>query len=280
MTQTRRPATLAVRTNKRAHSPPERMAVPGTAGCSGRTERHVLSRLRPPSTAPDVMMTSAVSVGSLMDGVPSLEVRWILPGQPDTAVAAWFGTSVPHIESREDAYLLRPDLGGLSVKVRAGRALEVKVFLGSPGILDLQGLARGRLQHWQKWSFPFGSFGSFSQDTRGTGGWRRVRKRRRVVRFALTGGRIVPAVERGRQPAGQARCAVELTELRTQHRDWWSLGLEATGHAGLLRTGLEATAAQVFTEALPDRVQLSMADSTSYADWLRSRLGAEDDASA
>ena len=52
-----------------------------------------------------------------MDGGPSLEVRWILPGLPDTAVAGWFGTSVPGIESREDAYLLRPDLAGLAVKV-------------------------------------------------------------------------------------------------------------------------------------------------------------------
>jgi hypothetical protein len=211
-----------------------------------------------------------------MEGVPSLEVRWILPGRPDTAVAAWFGTSVPDIESREDAYLLRPGLGGLSVKVRAGRALEVKVFLGSPGILDLQGLARGRMQYWQKWSFPFRSF---SQDIRDAGGWVPVRKRRRAIQFALAGGRVAPAVADARQPADQARCAVELTEVRMQHRDWWSLGLEATGPAGSLRTGLEATAAEVFTEALPERVELRMADSTSYAEWLRSRLGAEDDAS-
>jgi hypothetical protein len=194
-------------------------------------------------------MTSAVSGGSVMDGIPSLEVRWILPGRPDTAVAGWFGASVPHIESREDAYLLRPYLAGMSVKVRAGRALEVKVFLGSPGILDLPGLARGRLQYWQKWSFPF------RQDIADPGGWIRVRKRRRAVRFAL---------------AGQALCTVELTECRAQHRDWWSVGLEAVGPAGLLRAGLEAAAAQVLTEALPGGVELGMAESTSYADWLRS----------
>jgi len=218
-----------------------------------------------------------------MDGGPSLEVRWILPGLPDTAVAGWFGTSVPGIESREDAYLLRPDLAGLAVKVRAGRALEVKMFLGSPGILDLQGLARGRMQFWQKWSFPFRSF---SQDIRDAGDWVRVRKQRRTIRFALAGGRVTPVgagarqppdrqpphwQSAGRQPAGQALCAVELTELRTQGLDWWSVGLEATGPAGLVRTGLEAAARLVFTDALPDGVQLRMADSASYMDWLRSR---------
>jgi len=217
-------------------------------------------------------MTSAVPEGSLTRGVLSLEVRWILPGRLDSAVAAWFGTSVFQMESREDAYLLSPDLGGLSVKVRGGRALEVKAFLGSPGVLDLQGRACGRMQYWQKWSFPLGSL---SQDAREANGWRRVRKQRRTIRFALSDGLITPVVEYAGERADEARCAVELTELRTQHRDWWSLGFEATGPAGLLRTGLEATAALVFTRAQLDGVELRMADSMSYAEWLRSRPGAE-----
>jgi hypothetical protein len=214
-------------------------------------------------------MTSAAFEGSFLEGVPSLEVRWILPGRLDTAVAAWFETSVSLLESREDAYLLRPDLGTLSVKVRGGRALEVKVFLGSPGILDLPGRARGRMQSWQKWSFPFRplSPGAGEAD-----GWERVAKHRRTIRFALTGGRIACAGE----PADEARCAVELTELRMQHRDWWSIGFEATGPAGLLRTGLEAAAALVFTQAPPGGVRLRMADSMSYAEWLRALPGAEE----
>jgi hypothetical protein len=222
-------------------------------------------------------MTNPVSEGFLMDGVPSLEVRWIMPSRPDTTVATWFGASVSDVESREDAYLLSPDLGALSVKIRAGRALEVKVFLGSPGILDLQGCACGRMQYWQKWSFPLRSFG---QDIRAADGWRRVRKQRRTIRFSLTGGRIVAP---DREPADQeladrARCAVELTELRTQHRDWWSVGLEATGPARSLRAGLEATAALVLAQALPDGLELRMTDSASYADWLRSRPGDGGDA--
>ena len=50
---------------------------------------------------------------------------------------------------------------------------------------------------------------------------------------------------------GEPRCEVELTEVRTRGQHWWTLGFEATGPADLLRSALEATAALVFTQALP-----------------------------
>ena len=100
-------------------------------------------------------MTAAQPESPVTDGVRSLEVRWIFPGQLETAVAGWFGRFPAGLESREDAYLLFPHLRGLSVKLRAGGALDVKVYRGSPGILDVAGRARGRLESWEKWSFPF-----------------------------------------------------------------------------------------------------------------------------
>jgi hypothetical protein len=224
-------------------------------------------------------MTSAEPGGALIEGLLSLEVRWILPGQLDMAVAGWFPEPQPETESREDAYLLHPGMGGLSVKIRAGRSLDVKMFLGSPGILDLPGRARGRMQYWRKWSFPFRPLGRDDSDP---DGWRRVRKQRRAVSFSPAGERI--AVVPG-DAALRARCSVELTELRLQYQglrqqDWWSLGLEATGPAESLRPGLEATAALVFTRALPGGVNLPIDDSGSYADWLRSGPGAAGDAGA
>jgi hypothetical protein len=238
------------------------------------TRRRVMTPSRPAGTlAVVVPMTSAVPEGAFIEGLTSLEVRWIFPGQLDTAVAGWFPGAQPETESREDAYLLDPGMGGLSVKVRAGRTLDVKVFLGSPGILDLPGRARGRMQYWRKWSFPFSPPSQGSIDP---GGWRRVRKQRRVIWFSLSGERVAraPAVP---APGGlQARCAVELTELRlpyrgSRHQEWWSLGLEATGPAESLRYGLEATAALLITRDLPGGVDLRIDDSSSYADWLRSR---------
>jgi hypothetical protein len=86
----------------------------------------------------------------VIEAVRSLEVRWIFPGQLDAAVAGWFGRFPAGVESREDIYLLDPRLPGLSVKVRGGGALEVKVYRGSPGILEVGARARGRLEFWQK----------------------------------------------------------------------------------------------------------------------------------
>jgi hypothetical protein len=61
---------------------------------------------------------------------------------------------------------------------------------------------------------------------------------------------------------------VELTEVRMRGQDWWTLGFEATGPAGLLRSALEATAALVFAQALPGGMEPGPDESRSYAEWL------------
>ena len=66
---------------------------------------------------------------------------------------------------------------------------------------------------------------------------------------------------------------VELTEVHKRSQAWWTLGFEATGPASLRRSELEAAAAQVFAQALPNGVELGMEDSRSYAQWLRWRPG-------
>ena len=107
------------------------------------------------------------------------------------------------LDSREDAYLVHPVLRGLSVKIRAGQLLEVKQYHGSPGILDAAGRARGRIECWRKWSFPFGPLGP---DDAGPPGWTVVYKRRRMSRFRLAGGQLVADVaERATGP----ECGVE-----------------------------------------------------------------------
>jgi hypothetical protein len=196
------------------------------------------------------------------EAVRSLEVRWIFPGQLEAAVAGWFGRFPAAVESREDTYLLDPQLPGLSVKVRGGGALEVKAYRGSPGILEVAGRARGRLQSWQKWSFPFIPP---RQDSGDPVGWRTVRKRRRISRFSGASAQVVAAAPR---LGGEPRCEVELTEVRTRGQDWWTLGFEVTGPADLLRSALEATAALVFAQALPGGVHPGPDESRSYAEWL------------
>jgi hypothetical protein len=73
-------------------------------------------------------MTAEPPESPVTEAVRSLEVRWIFPGQLETAVAGWFGRFPARTESREDIYLLDPQLPGLSVKVRGSGALEVKAY--------------------------------------------------------------------------------------------------------------------------------------------------------
>jgi hypothetical protein len=218
------------------------------------------------------MMTAAGQETSVIEGVRSLEVRWIFPGQLAAAVDGWLARFPAGMESREDIYLLNPHLPGLSVKVRGGAALEVKVYRGSPGILEVAGRARGRLESWQKWSFPCGPPSPDSAPSQGGGppGRTPVRKRRRISRFPLAGGPAQAHVP-GHVPAPGAEpaCEVELTEIHTRGQDWWSLGFEATGPASLLRGELEATAALVFARALPGGVEPGTDGSRSYEEWLR-----------
>ena len=207
-------------------------------------------------------------------GVRSLEVRWILPGELATAMAGWFGRFPADTKALEDSYLVDPHLPGLSVKVREKQALEVKVYRGSPGLLEVAGRARGRLETWQKWSFPHGSPSHGSADP---AGWQPVRKRRRISQFSLGGG---PAQARGPELSKQQGCAVELTEVRMRGEAWWTLGFETTGPANTLRSELDAAAALVFAQALPGGMELDIDDSSSYAQWLLRRLGAGSGAEA
>jgi hypothetical protein len=222
-------------------------------------------------------MTMATEPGEnpISEAVRSLEVRWIFPGQLAAAVAGWFGRFPARVESREDTYLLDPPLPGLSVKVRGGKALDVKVSRGSPGMLEVAGRARGRMESWQKWSFPFGPLSPGCGDP--ASGWRPVRKRRRISRFSSASQQIVA---RSPGPAQQARCEVELTEVLTSGQHWWTLGFEATGPADLLRSELQVTAALVFAHPLPGGVQPGPDQSRSYAQWLGQRPGAGNDTGA
>ena len=186
------------------------------------------------------MMTAAQTESLSSKGVRSLEVRWIFPGELAGVVAGWFARFPAETTVLEDAYLLDPRLPGLSVKVRGGRALEVKVYRGSPGLLEVAGRARGRLESWQKWSFPHGPAGLGGG---GSAGWRAVSKRRRISWFSLAGG-PARAGDRGlREGPG---CAVELTDVHAGGEAWWTLGFEATGPPDVLRGELDAAAALVF----------------------------------
>ena len=199
---------------------------------------------------------------SVLAGTSTLEVRWILRGPLATATIEWFRRLPTSTETRDDTYLLTPWLDGLSLKIRADAAFDVKAYGGSPGVLDVPGRARGRLDTWQKLSFPLGPESERASDD---GAWRRMRKVRNISWFTMPGDWLA-------RPAGlegRARCAVELTEIVMGGTTSWTLGFEASGPPEGSRDVVEAAAAFVFAEPLPGGIQLRVEDSGPYAAWLR-----------
>lgn len=200
----------------------------------------------------------------LVAGTSTLESRWILSGPVADMTIAWFRRFPISTETREDTYLLTPWLDGLSPKIRADVAFDVKAYRGSPGILEVPGRATGRLEAWQKWSFPL-EVESDRADASAT--WKRVRKVRRISWFVAPDGWFASAVDIDQR----ARCAVELTDITMDGEAWWTLGLEASGPLQERRGVLEAAAASVFAEPLPGGAELRLEDSRPYAAWLRQR---------
>ncbi len=200
--------------------------------------------------------------GSVLEESRTLEVRWICPGSLTASMIEWFAPLVGEFESREDSYLVGQGIEGVSVKIRGGALLDIKVAGGDRGVFDLPGRARGRLQAWKKWSFPTPHVGGIDDEC---SDWVRVGKMRRIVWFSIADGR---PTSRGSGAAAEAVCSVELTEVLKEGESWWTLGFEATGDADALTGAIDATAALVFGDHPPDGLELSLSDSMSYSEWL------------
>ena len=194
---------------------------------------------------------------------PTLEVRWVCPGALATSMIDWFTPFLEQVESREDDYLVGQQIQGISVKIRGGVLLDMKVAGGSHGVLDVPGRARGHLQSWKKWSFPIPLVPEVGV---GSADWVRVGKIRRIGRFSFADGEhVARGVSSGEH---LATCAVELTEVVKGGGRWWTLGFEVAGHPGAMREAIETTAAMVFSDPLPGERELNLADSKSYVEWL------------
>ena len=195
---------------------------------------------------------------------PTMEVRWVCPGALATSMIDWFGPFLEQVESREDDYLVGQQIQGISVKIRGGAQLDMKVAGGSHGVLDIPGRARGHLQSWKKWSFPIPPVAEMDV---GSADWVRVGKIRRIARFSFADGEhVTRGVSSGED---LATCAVELTEVAKGGERWWTLGFEVAGHPGAMREAIESTAAIVFSDPLPGEWELGVSDSKSYAEWLQ-----------
>jgi hypothetical protein len=203
------------------------------------------------------------ALGSGGVGAVSLEVRWIHAGRLPSLLIDRLGPFGEEVESREDWYLMDPSLPNLSIKTRGGAQLDVKAFRGSPDQLRLPDGTRGRLEVWEKWSFPLAG-GPHPWGT--ARAWTRVEKARRRRSFAAAEGRLV---ERPLAQAEEPGSSFELTEIGIEGELWWTLALEALGRRELLQQGLQATAMALINDRVSTRFGLDTPASMSYQQHLR-----------
>jgi hypothetical protein len=145
--------------------------------------------------------------------------------------------------------------------------LDVKAFQRSPGRLSLPGGTRGRLEQWEKWTFPLASV---PQPLIDGASWARVEKARRRRSFAWAGGGLV---ERQLADVELPGCSLELTEVSIDGAMWWTLGLEAVGPLDTLHRDLLATAMTLIDDRLAARFGLHSRASMSYYQQLRTQHG-------
>jgi len=153
------------------------------------------------------------------------------------------------------------------VKLRNGGTLDVKSYLGSPGIIDLPCHGQGRLESWRKWSFPYRHVRA--GDDTAHAGWATVSKERRAAWFPLPSGQDSALA----LLAAGTGCLAELTDARIGGTHWWSVALEATGSAGLLRAALQHAANLLFARPVPLKGGFSLDNCRSYAQWLHEQPG-------
>lgn len=203
--------------------------------------------------------------GTSVGRAGSLEVRWLSRGPLPDGASAWLGPFTEPIEERDDRYLgtTSEELG---VKIRGGTQLDVKIFRGSPGELEVSPAIRGRLESWERWSFPIGSASLPPEDAVA---WLIVHKRRSRRTFHVSDDRVD---ERPLRDVELPGCTLELTEVEVDGETWWTLGLEARGEVDSVEPALRATAASLLREPAPSGLHLDPGASTSYATWLARRF--------
>ena len=199
---------------------------------------------------------------------PSMEVRWFYQGMVPAEVAEWFrsGTSQPEGQSpRVDYYLNLRGTDDLGIKLREGR-LEVKQRQHQHGIQRFCEQAAGLVEHWHKWSFELSrGEGELSGSLRPISSWVAVQKERLLRKYRATGDdRLVPVPAEEYPERG---CSVELSALRVEGQDWWSLCFEAFGNEPSLRQTLLLVVEEVLAcERMP--FQLDAKASYGYPRWL------------
>lgn len=193
----------------------------------------------------------------------TLEVRWFVDGRPPSDVLDWIQSLGAEAESaRTDLYLVSDD-PAMNVKLREG-SVQTKHRIGDRTPISFSEDVEGIQERWVKWSFPTVEQHHDLFDKDPTGLWVPVHKER--LRLKVPPEEQSSHLSRMIEP-DPAEAKIELTEVRSQEQNGWTICMEAEGPPDALPGTLQQAGNYLFQKSTPP--DLSPAHSFGYARWIQ-----------
>lgn len=210
------------------------------------------------------------------------EIRWFYPGSIDAKVAEWF-TNQSYFqgnmstEERTELYLITGN-ESVSPKFRGGKArLELKYRTGHKDFVACDNNLSGRIESWEKWEWDYSEDkqqeikDAFLETSKGEPRVE-VYKKRKQRKFKIAeDGAIQPVDMEERLDTG---CVLEITELRVNGQDWWTLAFDVFSENGSAVEVFRKSVCQILQDYPIDLPQGK--DSYAYPAWLAKIVGSQD----
>jgi len=193
----------------------------------------------------------------------TLEVRWFVHGTPPAAVVDWIQSLGAEAETtRTDLYLVSED-PGMNVKLREGK-VQTKHRMGDRTPISFGDTVKGIQERWVKWSFPTVEqhHDLFEDDP--TGLWVPVHKER--LRLEIEPDDQEDLLNHMIEP-DPAEAKIELTEVRAEDHQSWTICMEAEGRPEALPGTLQQMGNHLFSQGTPP--ELTREASFGYSRWIQ-----------
>jgi hypothetical protein len=193
----------------------------------------------------------------------TLEVRWFVDGAPPSSVVDWIEALGAEAETaRTDLYLVSND-PAMNVKLREGK-VQTKHRIGDRMLVSFADAVEGIQERWVKWSFPTVEqhHDLFEDDP--TGLWVPVHKER--IRLEVDADEQRMLLDHMIEP-DPAEAKIELTQVRAEGQEAWTICAEAEGRPEALPGTLQQMGNYFFGEGTPP--DLESAASFGYARWIQ-----------
>jgi len=199
-----------------------------------------------------------------------------MQGTAPSKVVDWFSGSryLHSAGTRIDTYLVFPHAETAGVKFREDK-FEVKTLVRVVDHPVIAKRIKGQLEIWEKWSLEGGSVSHLFEEVREEDPeWFDVTKSRLLRKFSLDQEMIREVDAAGKDGFPADGCNVELTEVETDHGNFWTIGFEAFARKRNLVENLLEVARVFFGPQMPG-ITMAEYDSYSYPTFIRRILRGE-----